>query len=159
MRKDTSDYVKACKTYDTKKDDRYKEYGTTVRVPVAELPWQEIQLECITDLPVKCRIIMEEGYAWETRRVGSILVCSGKLTKMIHLIGFKPLLNANETDDAFLEEIYSLNVFSKEVTTDRGTQFISHVLKKLLEFFESMLRTIIFSSSVLLNLLNSERYS
>jgi len=38
MRKDTSGYVKACKTYDTKKDDRYKEYGTTVRVPVAELP-------------------------------------------------------------------------------------------------------------------------
>jgi len=33
MRKDISGYVKACKTCATKKDDRHKEYGTTVRVP------------------------------------------------------------------------------------------------------------------------------
>jgi hypothetical protein len=38
MRKDISNYVKACKTCPTKKDDRHKEYGNTVRVPVAELP-------------------------------------------------------------------------------------------------------------------------
>jgi len=63
---------------------------------------------------------MDEGYAWETRRAGCILVCCGKLTKMIHLIGFKPLPNANETADAFLKEIYSLHVFPKVVTTDRG---------------------------------------
>jgi len=56
MRKDISDYVRACKTYATKKDDINKEYGTAVRVPVAEIAWQEIQLDFITDLPVKCRI-------------------------------------------------------------------------------------------------------
>ena len=74
IRKDISGYVKACKTCATKKDDRHKEYGTAVRVPVAELPWQEIQLDFITDLQVKCRTRTEDGYIWETKREGCVKI-------------------------------------------------------------------------------------
>jgi len=63
MRRDILGYVKACKTCAIKKDDRHKEYGTAVRVPVAELLWQEVQLDFITDLPVRCRIGNENDYA------------------------------------------------------------------------------------------------
>ena len=135
MRKDISGYVKAWKTCATKKDDRHKEYGTAVRVPVAELPWQEIQLDFITDLPVKCRIRTNNGYNWEMKRAGCVLVCCDKLTKMIYLIGFKHVPNATETADAFLREIYRLHVFPKVVTTNIGVQFSSQVWKELMEFF------------------------
>jgi len=84
--------------------------------------------------PVKCRTRTDIGYAWETRRAGCILVCD-KLTKMIHLIGFKHVPNTNETADAFLRKIYRLHGFPKVVTTDRGSQFISKVWKEMLEFF------------------------
>jgi len=134
MRKDISGYVKTCKTFATKKDDRHKEYGTAVRVPVEELPWQEVQLDFITDLPVKCRIRTDEGYVWEMKREVCILVYCDKLTKMIHLIGLKHVPNANETADVFLREIYRLHRFPKVVTTDRGVQFTSQVWKELLEF-------------------------
>ena len=135
MRKDISGYVKACKTCATKKDDRHKKYGTSVRVPIAELPWQEVQLDFITDLLVKCRIRTDSGYTWETGRTDCILVYCDKLTKMIYLMGFKFVPNANETADVFLREIYRLHGFPKVVTTDRGAQFTSQVWKELLEFF------------------------
>jgi len=54
---------------------------------------------------------------------------------MIHLIKFKHVLNANETANVFLKEIYRLHGFPKVVTTDRGVQFTSQVWKELLEFF------------------------
>jgi len=127
MRKDISGYVKACKNCATKKDDRHKEYGAAVSVPVAELPWQEVHLDFITDLPVRCRTRTEDGYVWKTKRAGCILVCCDKLTKMIHLIGFKHVPNANENANAFLKEIYRLHGFPKVVTTDRGVQFTSQV--------------------------------
>jgi len=53
MKKDTSDYVRACETRAIKKDDQHKENGTTVRVPVVDLHWQEIQLDFNTNLPIK----------------------------------------------------------------------------------------------------------
>ena len=135
MKKNISGYVKACKTGATKKDDRHKEYGIAIRVSVAELPWQEVQLDFITELPVRCKTRTDYGYAWETRRAGCILVCCDKLTKIIYLIGFKNVPNANETADTFLREIYKLHGFPMFVTTDRGSQFTSQVWKELLEFF------------------------
>ena len=54
---------------------------------------------------------------------------------MIHLIGFKHMTNANEIADAFFKEIYRLRGFSKVVTSDRGTHFVSQVWKASLEFF------------------------
>jgi len=82
-------YVKACETCTTKNDDRHTEYVTAVRIPVTDLPWQEIQLDFITNLQVKSRVRIDERYTWETKRAGCILVCCDKLTNMIHGIGFK----------------------------------------------------------------------
>jgi len=90
--------MKAYKTCTTKKDNRHKEYGTAVRIHVAELPWQEILLDFITDLPVKCNVRTDEGYAWENKRAECILMCCDKITK----IRFKHLPNVNRNADAHL---------------------------------------------------------
>ena len=84
---------------------------------------------------MKYRVGTNECYVWKTRPAECMLVCSDKLAKMIHLIGFKHMTNANEIADAFLKEIYRLRGFSKVVTSDRGTHFVSQVWKASLEFF------------------------
>jgi len=56
MRKDSSGYVKSCKIYPTQKDERHKEYNTEVGISIAELPWQKVKIDCITDLLVKSKV-------------------------------------------------------------------------------------------------------
>jgi len=141
MRYDIAGYVKACKICSTEKDSRHKAYGTAVRVPVADMPWQEVQIDFITDLPVKGKERTPEGTITTTLRTGCIMVCCDRLTKMIHLIGFKHLPTAIETSRAFLREIYRLHGFPKVITTDRGTQFTSKVWEELLDFFGTELNT------------------
>jgi len=75
MRNDIAGYVRACKICTTKKDSRHKEYGTAVRASIAEMPWQEVQIDFLTDLPVKGRIRSEEGTTTATLRTGCIMVC------------------------------------------------------------------------------------
>jgi len=135
MRNDISGYVKACIICTAKKDSRHKGYGTAVRAPIAEMPWQEIQIDFLTELPVKGRIRTEEGTTTTTLRTGCIMVCCDKLTKMIHLVGFKHVPTAIDTERAFLKEVYRLHGFPKVITTDRGTQFTSRVWEELLDFF------------------------
>jgi len=135
MRNDISGYIKACTICSTKKDSRHKAYGTAVRVPIAEMPWQEVQIDFLTDLPVKGRVRTEEGTTITTLRTGCIMVCCDKLTKMIHLVGFKHVPTAIDTARAFLREVYRLHGFPKIITTDRGTQFTSKVWEELLDFF------------------------
>jgi len=53
MRKDISCYVKDCKICATQKDERHKEFWTTVRIPIAKLPWQKVQLNFINGLASK----------------------------------------------------------------------------------------------------------
>jgi len=86
---------------------------------------------------VKCKIRTENGFIKETKRTGCILVCYDKLTKMIHLTGFKHIPTAIETASAFLKDVFRLHGFPKVITTDRGTQFTSQVWGELLEFFEA----------------------
>lgn len=53
-----------------------------------------------------------------------------RLTKMIHLIGFKHVPNAIETAKVFLENIFRLYEFPKVITTDRGSdKFLEELLK------------------------------
>ena len=85
MRRDISGYVKACKICSTQKEGRHKDYGTAVRMPIANMPWQEVQLDFISELPVSGRVRIESGYEKIVKRTGCILVCCDKLTKMIHL--------------------------------------------------------------------------
>ena len=135
MRQDIAGYIKHCTICRTKKDDRHAPYGKAVRAPIPDLPWQEIQMDFITDLPVKNRstnIGCDENLV---QRGGCILVCSDKLTKMIHLMGFRHLPSAKETANTFLKEIYRLHGFPISITTDRGTQFTSKVWKDLMKFF------------------------
>jgi len=63
------------------------------------------------------------------------MVCCDRLTKMIHLVGFKHVPTAIDTARAFLKKVYRLHGFPKVITTDRGTQFTSRVWEELLDFF------------------------
>jgi len=136
MAKDVEGYVKACSICNCKKDSTHAPFGTAVRAPILDLPWQEIQIDFITDLPIKVRnstSSVEGNSQEEVRRAGCIMVTSDKLTKFIHLSGFRHLPSAAETAKSFLRDIFRLHGCPKEITTDRGTQFTSNLWKDILK--------------------------
>jgi len=140
IRKDISAYVKACNICITQKDTTHAKYGRTVRIPLAKLPWQEVEIDFITNLPLKSSNRVDDGSnnpteITNTTSGGCVMVCSDKLTKMIHLVGFKHLPTARETARAYLRNLFKLHGFPLGITTDRGTQFTSQLWKKLMEFF------------------------
>ena len=53
IRKDISAYVRACNICSTQKDTTHAKYGRMVRVSLTELPWQEVEIDFITNLPLK----------------------------------------------------------------------------------------------------------
>lgn len=131
MGKEVAAYVKACKVCRTQKDSTHAPYGLAVRAPITEFPWQKVQIDFITDLPVRVR--REQG--WETTRAGCIMVNSDTLTKMVHLVGFRRMPNSYETAQAFLHSVFLYHGFPVEITTDRGVQFTSNLWKDLMKFF------------------------
>ena len=111
-----------------------------MRIPLAKLPWQEVEIDFITNLPLKSSNRVDDGSnnpteITNTTSGGCVMVCCDKLTKMIHLVGFKHLPTARETARAYLRNVFKLHGFPLGITTDRGTQFTNQLWKKLMEFF------------------------
>jgi len=120
MRKDIAGYIRSCVICQTMKNSHHAAYGTAVRVPPSELPWQEVQIDFIMDLPVKnhgWREVLAETEEL-IKKTGCIMVCNDRLTKMIHLVGFRHVPTAKETAVAYLQNIFKLHGFPKEITTD-----------------------------------------
>ena len=102
-----------------------------VRLPVPELPWQQVQIDFITALPSKPKL--NENSTERSHR-GCIMVVCDVLTKMVHLVGFNHVPTAAETASAYLQNIFKLHGLPLIITTDRGVQFTSKFWKKTMKF-------------------------
>jgi len=78
MSKDIAGYVRSCTICVANKDAHHAKYGTAVRVPIPEIPWQKVQMDFITDLPIKNRRRQEDE---EYLRSGCVMICSDELCK------------------------------------------------------------------------------
>ena len=61
------------------------------------------------------------------------MVVVDRFSKMIHLIPFKELQNAEETARAFIKNIFRLHGLPDDIYTDRGSQFTSELWLELME--------------------------
>ena len=61
------------------------------------------------------------------------MVVVDRFSKMIHLIPFKELPNAEETARAFIKNIFRLHGLPDDIYTDRGSQFTSELWLELME--------------------------
>ena len=136
MRQDVESFIRSCCVCKAMKSDHHAPYGSMVRIPLPELPWQHLQIDFITDLPSRPRNSTSSfDPSNPNHHQGTIMVTSCYLTKMIHLVGFKHLPTARDTATAFLNHIFKLHGFPLSIVTDRGTQFDSRLWSQLMEFF------------------------
>jgi hypothetical protein len=90
-----------------------------LKIPVWK--WEEVGMDFITGIPrSKC------GH-------DSIWVVVDRLTKVAHFIPVKTTYNGRDLADLYICRIVSLHGVPKTIVSDRGTQFISRLCKKLHE--------------------------
>ena len=89
-------------------------------LPIPEGPWLSIAMDFITDLP------LSDGMT-------TILTVVDRHTKMAHFIPAPKLPTAEETAVMFIKEVVRLHGLPREIVSDRGTQFTSHLWKRMLD--------------------------
>ncbi|CAA7268135.1 unnamed protein product [Cyclocybe aegerita] len=113
-----ADYVNSCVICNRVKPRHHQPYGLLKQLPVPERPWNSISMDLIEKLPPSA------GFT-------DILVIVDRLTKQAVFMPTHSNLTAVK-----LAELFVLNVFSKHgvpshVTSDRGSEFVSHFFRGL----------------------------
>jgi hypothetical protein len=118
LRTFVKDYVSSCTTCARAKTPRHRPYGLLKQLPIPEKPWNSISMDFIEQLP------SSSGFT-------AILVVIDRLSKQAIFIPTHDTI-----DSPGLAKIFLLNVFSKHgvpshITSDRGTEFVSHFFRSL----------------------------
>jgi hypothetical protein len=118
MRDDVTAFVKSCVTCGRVKARRHQPYGVLQQLPIPERPWHSLSMDFIEQLPPSL------GYT-------AILVIVDRLTKQALF-----LPTTDEVTSEGVAQLYFENVFSKHgvpthITSDRGTEFVSHFFRSL----------------------------
>ncbi|CDO77965.1 hypothetical protein BN946_scf184971.g15 [Trametes cinnabarina] len=112
------DYVKSCTQCARAKTPRHLPYGTLKQLPIPERPWNSISMDLIEQLP------SSGGYT-------AILVVVDRLTKQAIFIPTHDTLTASELADLFVMHVFSKHGVPSHVTSDRGSEFMSHFFRSL----------------------------
>jgi hypothetical protein len=112
-------YIAGCDACLRAKPSCHKPFGLLHPLPVPDAPWTCISLDFITDLPS----ILD---------LDSIFVFKDRFSKMAHFIPCSKAIDACQTADLFIKEIFCLHEFPKSIVSDRGPQFVSHFWRHLL---------------------------
>src|ERR1700730_1292663 len=112
------DFCKSCTTCGRAKAPRHKPYGMLKQLPIPEKPWNSISMDFIEQLP-------------ESSGFTVILVVVDRFTKQGVFI-----LMTNEVNSTELAHLFILHIFSKHrvlshVTSDHGSEFVSHFFRSL----------------------------
>ncbi|CDO77784.1 hypothetical protein BN946_scf184609.g1, partial [Trametes cinnabarina] len=100
------------------KTPRHLPYGTLKQLPIPERPWNSISMDLIEQLP------SSGGYT-------AILVVVDRLTKQAIFIPTHDTLTASELADLFVMHVFSKHGVPSHVTSDRGSEFVSHFFRSL----------------------------
>jgi len=90
-------------------------------IQIGQRPWEIMFFDFIGPLPIDT-----------STGKNMIALASDQLTKMIHIIPCSSNVNAKETAHIYLQHIWKLHGFPKEIITDRGTQFTSKFMQEVL---------------------------
>jgi hypothetical protein len=112
------DYVKSCTTCARAKTPRHKPYGTLKQLPIPEKPWNSISMDFIEQLP-------------DSAGFTAILVVIDRLSKQGIFIPTYDTITSPELAKLFLLHVFSKHGVPAHVTSDRGTEFVSHFFHSL----------------------------
>src|SRR5258707_624365 len=112
------DYVASCATCAHMKSPRHKPYGKLKQLLIPSRPWSSILMDFIKQLPDS------EGFS-------TILVIIDCLTKQALFIPSHDMVNAPQVAWLFLIHVFSKHGVPVHVTSDRGSEFVSHFFHSL----------------------------
>jgi hypothetical protein len=119
MNQSIQEFCTSCDICKRAKSVRHAPYGLLQPLQIPEGPWTSIAMDFVTDLPPS------EGMT-------TILTIVDRFTKMVHFIPLPKLPDAEETASVFIREVVRLHGLPREIVSDRGTQFTSHLWRRLL---------------------------
>lgn len=112
-------FIASCDTCARSKAAKHHPYGLLQPLPIPTRPWGSISMDFVTALPPT-----PSGQ-------DAILVVVDRLTKMSHFLPCKSTFTAQDTSVLVLQEIVRLHGLPDDITTDRGSVFMSAFWKGL----------------------------
>src|SRR5258708_5256591 len=113
MRRMVGDYVRSCTSCACTKAMCHKPYGLLKQLPTPGQPWESISMDFIEQLPAS------EGFT-------AILVIMDRLTKQLLFIPTHDTVDTPQLARLFLTHIFSKHGAPGHVTSNHGTEFMSH---------------------------------
>ena len=118
LRKFVKDFCKSCTNCARSKAPRHRPYGFLKQLPIPERPWNSISMDFIEKLPPSL------GYT-------AILVIVDRLSKQGIFIPTHDTIDAAELANLFVLHVFSKHGVPSHVTSDRGSEFVSHFFRSL----------------------------
>jgi len=112
------DYVRSCTSCARAKTPCHRPYGLLKQLPIPEKPWNSISMDFIEQLP------SSTGFT-------AILVVVDRLSKQAIFIPTHDTITSPELAKLFLLHVFSKHGVPTHVTSDRGTEFVSHFFRSL----------------------------
>src|SRR6266481_9672064 len=111
-------YYKSCTACSWAKPQWHKPYGLLKQLPVPDLPWNSISMDFIEKLPPS------SGYT-------SILVIVDRLSKHSLFVPTYDTITSSDPPHLFVLPVFSKHGIPSHVTSDRGSEFVSHFFRSL----------------------------
>ncbi len=111
-------YCKLCTTCSRAKPVCYRPYGLLKQLSIPERPWNSISMDFIEKLPES------SGYM-------SILVIIDRLSKQSLFILTYDTITSQKLAQLFVLHVFSKHSVPSHVTSDRGSEFVSHFFRSL----------------------------
>lgn len=118
IRTTVKEFCKSCVTCMRSKPQRHRPYGNLKQLPIPERPWNSISMDFIEKLP------KSSGY-------DTILVIVDRLTKQSLFIPTHDTITSAELARLFVIHVFSKHGVPEHVTSDRGSEFVSHFFRSL----------------------------
>ena len=112
------DYCRSCTSCAHSKTPRHKPYGLLKQLPIPEKPWNSISMDFIEQLP------SSNGFT-------AILVVVDRFSKQSIFIPTVDTITSVQLAELFVLHVFSKHGVPSHVTSDRGSEFVSHFFRSL----------------------------
>ena len=120
MTSDIKKYVKGCDNCQRNKVSRQPKATELKPHEIPKDPWESISVDLIGPLP-------------ESKGFNAVLTIIDRFSKMIRLIPTTTELSSAQVAEIYRDQIWKLHGIPKKITSDRGPQFASQLMKDLCE--------------------------